>query len=368
MYYDGTLRWLEPFGGWGHHSNFFDYVKPEFGTDTGLCNRILHWEVAEYINEKNNFGYDILLQDMYWPELEILDLPHTHPVKMEKFGYGLYYPMEFNRLKFLTVYDIKNMSVSMTTPITKDCIENAFFNEDFRFPKEAHSDFGYYDIKKLINFRYNPNLAVQYPILNLSQRPLQNIKLKYNFIQNLLENFTKGCVGIHIRRHNGVYVTEDDINSLPNENKESYREFISNTNSVHNAYKFIRDDVYFEIIDNILKINPIQKFYISSDLPKKLLSQYYDRYSNNLLVSTDIIKQINEFLVDNRHDVYRLKTYGNVVENIVDLFCLSYCDFLIKSDKSTWSEFAEEYRHQPALDATKGVDKITEKYIKVFTK
>ena len=92
------------------------------------------------------------------------------------------------------------------------------------------------------------------------------------------------------------------------------------------------------------------------------MSQYYDRYSNNLLDNTEVIKQINEFLVDNRHDVYRLKTYGNVVENIVDLFCLSYCDFLIKSNKSTWSEFAEEYRHQPALDADKGLDKI-EKYI-----
>jgi hypothetical protein len=81
-----------------------------------------------------------------------------------------------------------------------------------------------------------------------------------------------------------------------------------------------------------------------------------------------VIKQINEFLVDNRHDVYRLKTYGNVVENIVDLFSLSYCSFLIKSNKSTWSEFAEDYRHQPALDATNSIDKIIEKYIKIFTK
>jgi hypothetical protein len=47
---------------------------------------------------------------------------------------------------------------------------------------------------------------------------------------------------------------------------------------------------------------------------------------------------------------------------------LSYCDFLIKSNKSTWSEFAEEYRHQPALDADKNLDKIIEKYIKVFNK
>ena len=98
------------------------------------------------------------------------------------------------------------------------------------------------------------------------------------------------------------------------------------------------------------------------------LTQFYKKYSNNLLDNREIIKKINEFLVDNGHDFYRLKTYGNVVENIVDLFSLSYCSFLIKSNKSTWSEFAEDYRHQPALDATNSIDKIIEKYIKIFTK
>ncbi len=366
MYYKGTLRWLEPFGGWGHHNNFFDYITPDFGTDTGLCNRILHWEIAEYINEKNNFSYNILLQDLFWPELEVLDLPHTHPVKMEKFSFGLYHPIEFSKLKFLTVYDIENMKVSMTEPITKEQIETAFFNEDYRFPREVHSDFGYYDLKRLLNFRYNPNLADQYPVINLLERPLQKIKIKHTFIQNLLEDMTKKCVGVHIRRHNGVYVTEEDINSLPDENREDYRIMIQKTNSVHNAYKFIRDDVYFNIFDKILEINPNQKFYISSDLPKKLLSQFYTKYSNNLVNNTHIIKLTNEFLVDNNHDVYKMRTFGNVIETIVDLFSLSYCSFLIKSNKSTWSEFAEEYRNQPAIDATENINKIVEKYKNIF--
>jgi hypothetical protein len=123
MYFDKTLRWLEPFGGWGDHSNVFDYIKPEFGMDTGFCNRILHWEVAHYLNEKNDFQYRILLQDVFWPELEILELPYTSPVKMEKFSFGLHYPKEFNHLKFLTVYDIKNMKISMADSLSKSDIE-----------------------------------------------------------------------------------------------------------------------------------------------------------------------------------------------------------------------------------------------------
>jgi hypothetical protein len=55
---------------------------------------------------------------------------------------------------------------------------------------------------------------------------------------------------------------------------------------------------------------------------------------------------------------------GNVIENIVDLFSLSYCKFLIKSDQSTWSEFAEYYRNQPAVSVNDDWEtKIKDKFL-----
>lgn len=366
MYFNKTLRWLEPFGGWGDHSNFFDYIKPEFGMDTGFCNRIFHWEVAHYLNEKNNFQYRILLQDMFWPELEILELPYTSPVKMEKLSFGLYYPMEFNLLKFLTVYDIENMKISMTDPITKNDIEKIFSNEDYDLPKNVHSNFGYDDLGRLLNLKNNPNLYDHLPVLNLEQRPLQKINIKYSFIRTLLENFTKDCVGIHIRRHNGVRVTEKDIETIPENIREDYRKFIQKTNSIHNAYQYYSDVYYFNIIDNILELNPKQKFYISSDLPKKFLNHFYEKYGNNILNNEETIGIITDFLVDSSHDIYKLKTYGNVIENIVDLFSLSYCGFLIMSNKSTWSEFAKYYKNQPSIYVTENIEKIKDEYLKNF--
>jgi hypothetical protein len=38
---------------------------------------------------------------------------------------------------------------------------------------------------------------------------------------------------------------------------------------------------------------------------------------------------------------------GSVIDNVVDLFSLSFCKFLIRSNRSTWSEFAMYYRNQP---------------------
>ena len=62
--YEKTLRWVEPYGGW--HEN-----------DTGLCNRIFHWEVAFELSRHNNYEYQILLQRKYWPELSLIELPQT---------------------------------------------------------------------------------------------------------------------------------------------------------------------------------------------------------------------------------------------------------------------------------------------------
>ena len=115
-----------------------------------------------------------------------------------------------------------------------------------------------------------------------------------------------------------------------------------------------------------MRINPTQKFYISSDLPRKYLNHFYEKYPLNILDNTEIIKIVTNFLVDSNHDVYKMKTYGNVIENIVDLFTLSYCSFLVMSNKSTWSEFAKHHRNQPSVLVTEDLEKIKDKYSKIF--
>jgi hypothetical protein len=47
---------------------------------------------------------------------------------------------------------------------------------------------------------------------------------------------------------------------------------------------------------------------------------------------------------------------------MVDLFALSFCKFLIKSNTSTWSLFAEEYRKQPSIISEEKWDTILKQY------
>ena len=100
----------------------------------------------------------------------------------------------------------------------------------------------------------------------------------------------------------------------------------------------------------MLKINPNQKFYISTDIPKSNLQIFYDKYDivdyNTIINSSPIIRR------EMRHNKSLNPPEGfhrYVFKNIVDLFSLAHCSFLIKFGQSTWSTFAEDYNKIPAI-------------------
>lgn len=288
-----SLIWLEPNGGWTSN-------KDEDGieyNDTGLCNRILHWEVAYKINQKANFEYNILVEKEFWPEHELVNFPSTFVLDRKDM------PTESKPLSF----------EEATLILKKDSL-------DFTTSDNWHSDFGY---KTLASF---------YDELYFFH-PLAHIELKNEFIKNYLKQATKGVVGIHIRRNSGVSFKEED---LPLNIKDQYIRFRSNSAQVA-GLNYIRDEIYFDVIDNILKINPSQKFYLSCDLPYELFSYYKGRYGSNIITKEDLMPEI-----------LKVEEKSKTLNNVVDLFALSYCKFLIKSNSSSWSDFAQYYKNQPA--------------------
>jgi hypothetical protein len=106
--YEKTLRWLEPYGGWHKY-------------DTGLCNRIFHWEIAYELTRNNNLEYFIMLEKKFWPELRLIELPKT---KITGFIEGDSHEIE--KLKFITVHDTINSNVSLSKPIMFDELNEMF--------------------------------------------------------------------------------------------------------------------------------------------------------------------------------------------------------------------------------------------------
>ena len=340
MEYNKTLRWLEPYGGWSEN-------------DTGLCNRIFHWEIAYELSKQNNFDFKILLQSLHWPELELLYLPYTATFRFFEYEFGLYHDKRFQDLRFKTVFDLENDSVRLASKIDKIMLEHMFMIDNFDLADDKHwySDFGYDELKK-------------YDKKGKKTRPLTQIKLRHHFIEDFLRRNTQDVIGIHIRRNSGVSVKESDIATLPKKLQSKFRELHSKKNAIHKGYKFFSDKLYFKLIDSILDEDPDQKFYISCDLPYELISYYKERYPNNISTKEDFIPVVQDFLINSGVDIKNLER-GQVISNIVDLFSLSFCKFLIRSQRSTWSEFAMYYRNQPWAFATEKVEDIIKKLYKV---
>jgi hypothetical protein len=341
--YERTLRWLEPFGGWRG-----------FTADTGLCNRIFHWEVAYEINKQNNFKYYILLEEKYWPENKLLDIPTTKTITNIEGD-----PHEVEKLKFIAVYDTINKKINTAKPLYSDNIEKMFREGSLKLGDKGHyfSNFGYKELSNLY-----PN-----EVFNKIERPLSKIKLKHRSIEESIINEMKNVVGIHIRRGNGIPYTSEDLISLP-ENKRDKFSLIKRAvaEQSHMAYSFHRDELYFNIMDNILKINPNQKFYISTDLPDDIMDYFYKKYRNNLVDKTFLLNVVYDYILNSGFKKSDF-VYGNVVENLVDLFSLSYTSFLVKVPTSTWSIFAESYTKKESVFVTDDWDKtIREKYIKTL--
>lgn len=339
----GILKWVEPhFGGGGYVTN----------KDTGLCNRIFHWELGYNIAKINNMKIEV--QKQWWPEMEFLNLPLTECVDKTNTEFvDDVYPFDTNILRH---YNFKLDNTKSWFPI-----EGWSFNR--------HWWDMYYKDDKI-------------------SRPIRLIKIKDVKLKSLIESTVRGAVGVHVRKSIGVKGVFDP-------------------NGFEGGYENIDDDVYVKFIEKILKFNPKQKFYLSTDLPLKKVRFLLDNY--DMLTYKDILKDYNlnpdklevgrnmrkrDMLLGldqgqpglerargpdkerwrnkypelaNKIKRYRIDLIRqNTLKDITDLFGLSFCDSVVIHPDSVWSEFAINYPNPKYYEISR-VNNIS-KFIKMLRK
>lgn len=298
-----TLRWPEPFDRQMHEIHN--------SNDTGLCNRIFHWEVAYELNKLSGFQHKIFLEESKWPELkELINLPDTRvsPENVEES-----YELKLKRL------------LGKSVPISREILEGIIQSQEFNLEdNHLYSDFGHYSLPDLYGRdKYD-----------YSERPLRLITLKDDELDSMIKDLTKDLIGIHIRRGRGIQYA-DHVDTLDDEIIDDYIEYreLEDADEFY-IYKFVEDSVYFEIIDGFIKRNPHQKFYISHDLPDEIFEFYERKYPNRFITK----KYFYDF-IKGRYP----NTNETHVKNIIDLFSLSNTKLVVKHELSTWSEFAHYY-------------------------
>jgi|ETNmetMinimDraft_8_1059916.scaffolds.fasta_scaffold08792_3 hypothetical protein len=275
------LKWPEPWGGYGE----FD--------DTGLNDRIWHWELAYEINRCNDFKFTILVENKWWPELNYLSLPNT--IGVDEWG-----------------EDFK-----------KDC---TFFDTNDLDKKQ--------DFKLDTNINWYPTCGHKFTRCFRNEyeetRPLQLIDIKNKHLKDTIKNMVKKAVGVHIRRGKG-------IDSPENLFRETHS-FV--------GYPHVDNEYYLDTMNKIKEIKFKQKFYLSSDFSfseqRKNLEVFYENF--DIIDYNHILEKLNDD-VDMSDKYFDKVLHKKCLINIIDLFSLSYCSFIIMYYNSQFSSFAKDYRN-----------------------
>jgi len=360
-----TLRWCEPFGGWSKLNVNHDYFTVNLANgDTGLCNRILHWELAYYINKYNDYKYSILLDSKDWPELSMISLPNTYGDFKSSDIEDSLFPLEYDKLRFKTVFDYEKNQTYLATKMDRKKINTLFKSGDLTLKDDHYyADFGYSPLHKKC-FLHN-NFKSDWD-KNQNFRPLTKIKLTHSYIDDLIKEGVQNTVGIHMRRFNGVKTDDISLNSLKNKELKKVYETISSSKTVNDNYEFFGDDIYFYIIEKMLRINPEQTFYISHDLPDVFLLPYIKRFGDRIVDRKFFTLPVVSHLQAQGINMEKLRRDGNVVNNIIDLFALAYCPFLITHGDSTWSEFAQYYNNSDGMKPVMPINSDVADIIRVY--
>lgn len=278
--------------------------------DTGLCNRLLYWELCKIINYLNDDKFNVVIDDEQNPETKnCFDLPNTIVTDARNIDFDNYLPI--------------------TNKMVDDIINNGYKLEDGNY----YTDFTYRQIRD-INIEFK-------------KRFIRDLKFKIKEINENINQIVRGCIGIHLRRGRGVKInkgTTIDLSLFEGWDHEILSEYIQMKIKDMPAWQFYqweytKDDVYFKIIDLILSKSPNQKFYISSDLDDKFIEHWKTKYPNKILSKSDFYENIKGYeLPINVH-----------VKNFLDLYCLSNTRQIFRIAYSTWSDFASDYNHKDGI-------------------
>lgn len=360
-----SIRLAEPWGG-GHYA-----------LDTGLCNRLLHWELVYSMVQHTHGDHQIVCLDQHWFELDFIQLPETQLIgfyegRLESPTVPFHSSKYYDLVKFNYIFDIKKNTMSLPEKITDEMVVKMHEKGSYKLPNKDHfiTDF---DWKLTHAFtedvaEYNLHDKI-FPEWGLSQ-----MKFIDHELDEYIKNYASKYIGIHLRRGAGVKKTQEQINKTD----PHTRKFFAETEAdkyISSVYRFYENEEIYKFIDRALQIDGEQKFYISTDLPPSSLTFLKERYGKKILSRQELVANmpseifyrlgldfykkdisfLDDYYVPNDQTVYTNELLRRVAFfNMVDLITLGHTMLLLTPSFSTWSYVAKKLNNRPSvsLDST----------------
>ena len=330
------IRVKEPWG--GGHTPY----------DTGFGNRLLHWDACYVLENASTTDHFLQLEHKYWHETEYLEFPAEKIYKLEGdddevTDWLANYDFNYDTKEIIKLPVIGNEEVDKFLN-TSDYI-------DYDLPENRYVvDFDWSCIDKILARADEKEIPTG----------LHRVKIKDHQLRSAIRQIATGCVGLHIRRGNGVYKTNKNYKELP----DSVRDNIQYTQVDDTIYKYWEDSKYAALIKEILEQTPNQKFYISCDLLEKEYIHLKTKFNARIYTRRDVINSLPSYLTKNVNleDVECSKRIA--LESVIDMMCLANSNFIVGAPHSTWLSSIQRMRPVPYNFINEGKDRILREYVK----
>lgn len=269
--------------------------------DTGLGNRLICWHIAYNIILQQDKDWEIITYPDEYPELEFLNFPRTSWIERGS--------KELESVALLDDDDLRAASSG-----------SLFLNEVDVYETD-------YSWELLADIHYHDR----------NQRHVSLIDFKSQELKYAIQEYAKNIRTIHVRRGNGVYKTQKDIDKIP----EDYRGYYHECLTCDRSYPFVSDSTIRQIVNNTE-----DKIFLSLDLIEDSVNYLKEEFPDRLFSRRDFILYYRELLdkLDFFREVAGLSTIGI---NIIDFYILAYSKHVYITRSSSWGLLAIKVAQAP---------------------
>tara|TARA_B100001996_G_scaffold46469_1_gene33449 strand:- start:900 stop:1877 length:978 start_codon:yes stop_codon:yes gene_type:complete len=281
--------------------------------DYAFGQKILFWRQCKLLNHLCKNKYDIQFRRSIFPEHVLFNLPDTtfidDPTDLDTFTH-------LSRKHLHRIFVLNKIPDSLNEKIL---INSWMLHERGIFPSHESDPI---------------------PIkVNTLKDPISKIELKYPEFEKIFKRSFGKYYTIHVRRMNGVWFKDEDLDGLPVAVKKLYKKERHSSRLLGNStgFRYIKDKVYQNQMDVILLKDPDAHFYICSDANPAMFHHWRRKY--NIITQDDVLNQF-KCALNLRYD----HLGDDLIKLYLDFVAMAYSKGIIAHEGSAFNVTASLFK------------------------
>ena len=324
-----------------------------FAGDRSTGNRLFNWDIIQYLNSKNDFGFEIKLleSDHQWLKSGLVNLANSSTYRkyempsdvfnlnplltfeelLPYFHEGKKLPLKDNLISLAGFGPFKLFHTGVmgkTIDIHGGQLYNHPFVKDVEFNKELFQKTGEVAKDIFVTIHVRRGSGCRHPQKYIDEIMSEKTKKYFVDKKDLKISLQDGELH-HIVPAKKMVIDAAEKGS-PLECHQVYQ------SPLHTFYE---DDVYFELFDKILALDPDAKICLVHDTFDEDYNHWFEKYPKNLVTSRQLLNK------EDFSDPILKNEVDEILRLFIDLLIFLQTRFCVRPNSSTFSGFAVNWKN-----------------------